>query len=522
MDAAPSRFVLGVVAFGVFIAADDLMVVAAMLRPMIDDLGLALPDDLDSTSWIVNVYLIAYITTMPLAGKLSDVFGRRAVFVCGLGVFIVGSLVVPLAGSLPVLLLGRALSAVGGGALVPVAFAVATDLHAAQPGRLSRSGQPAWGSTRARALGILGAVETLGWVWGPLYGAVLIRFLSWEWQFYLNVPLALVAMAAGWRLLDPTRRAAGSIDWGGAALLTVSLITVNVGLLGRAKIHTVSGLDELTGDRATPWWRGPWLVVIGLAAGAALFVLERRRSRGGGVDPVLKLGFGRDRSAAAALLANALLGVGLVIALVNVPLFVNVVESRTESTVGATAVLVGWLLTALTGAMGIASYLGGLLAGRWGNRIPTVLGLATGSVGMALMGWTWSPDIGAVSMAVELAVVGAGIGLALAPTSDAVMATVRDTDRGSAAALVILCRLVGFSVGLAALTAWGLGRYRELRDGLELPPIGGVGYETAFGDALVDITTRALSETFLGAAAALVAASLVGLLLIRAPVPRDG
>ena len=123
------RAIMGAVAFGVFVAADDLMVVSTMLRPMIDDFNLVIPDDLGDAAWIVNVYLIAYIAVMPVAGRLSDVVGRRAVFITALTVFGIGSLVVPRADTLSTLLVGRALTAIGGGALVPVAFAVAGDDH---------------------------------------------------------------------------------------------------------------------------------------------------------------------------------------------------------------------------------------------------------------------------------------------------------------------------------------------------------------------------------------------------------
>src|ERR1041384_5422060 len=96
-----------------------------------------------------------------------------------------GTIVIPLSTSLGPFLVGRVLTAIrGGGAMVPVALAVVGDVHPAQ--------------TRARALGVLGAIETLGWVWGPLYGAMLVRFLSWEWQFWLNVPLALIGLAGTW------------------------------------------------------------------------------------------------------------------------------------------------------------------------------------------------------------------------------------------------------------------------------------------------------------------------------------
>ena len=151
------RAILAVVGFAVFVAADDLTVVTTMLRPIINDLGLTLPDGLDDAAWIVNVYLIAFVAVMPLAGRLSDVVGRRRLFLGAYAVFLVGTTLIPLTSSLGPFLVGRVLTAIGGGAMVPVALAVVGDVYPEE--------------RRARALGSLGAIETMGWVWGPLYGA---------------------------------------------------------------------------------------------------------------------------------------------------------------------------------------------------------------------------------------------------------------------------------------------------------------------------------------------------------------
>ncbi|MDH3683240.1 MAG: MFS transporter [Acidimicrobiia bacterium] len=487
---------MAVVAFGVFVAADDLMVVATMLRPMIDDFGLVVPDDLGDAAWIVNVYLIAYIGVMPLAGRLSDIAGRRVVFVGALAVFLIGSLIVPAADSLSVLLVGRALTAIGGGALVPVAFAVAGDLHT--------------GARRARAMGLLAAIETVGWVWGPLYGAILVRFLSWQWQFYLNVPLALFGMVVGWRALAPTGRAGRHVDWLGIAAMTTGLVALNVALLSEAKIQTVTGLDELTGSSGDDL-TGPWLYA--LAAGAlALFAWNERRVD----EPILSTRLVGERSVAAAVGVNGLVGVGLVIALINVPLFVNIVEGGVEES----AVRSGWLLSALTVTMAITSYVGGVATGRMGYRSTTVVGLFLGAVGLGLMGAMWAPDTSALWMAAVLVLVGAGIGLVLAPTSTAVVDAAADDERGTAAGLVIVSRLIGFSVGLAALTAWGVRRYDTKRAEVELPPITDAGYADAVVEATVDVSTSALAETFIGAASALLLAVAVASLLGRRPATR--
>ena len=109
-----------VVAFGVFIAADDLTVVTTMLRPIISDLGLVLPDGLDDAAWVVNAYLIAFVAVMPVAGRISDVIGRRRTFAIAYVVFILGTIWIPLSTTLGSLLFGRVLTALGGGAMVPV------------------------------------------------------------------------------------------------------------------------------------------------------------------------------------------------------------------------------------------------------------------------------------------------------------------------------------------------------------------------------------------------------------------
>jgi hypothetical protein len=149
------------------------------------------------------------------------------------------------------------------------------------------------------------------------------------------------------------------------------------------------------------------------------------------------------------------------------------------------------------------SYVGGVIAGRVGNLAPTVAGFTLSTAGMLAMGFTWNTDTSHWLMAAQLAVVGAGIGLVLAPSSAALVDAADDANRGTAAGLVIMARLIGFSVGLAALTAWDLRRFNELRDALVLPALGEPGYETALADAAIDITTTALAETFVGAGLAL-------------------
>jgi EmrB/QacA subfamily drug resistance transporter len=487
------RTILVVVGFSVFVAADDLTVVSTMLRPIIGDLGLVLPDGLDDAAWIVNVYLIAFVAVMPLAGRLSDVVGRRRTFVGAWLVFLVGTIWIPLADSLDALLVGRVLTAIGGGAMVPIALAIVGDVYP----------EP----RRARALGTLGAIETLGWVWGPLYGAILVRFLTWRWQFWLNVPLAIIGLVAvWWALRDHDRPARDArVDWLGATLLTVALIALNLALLGNAEVRSVEGLDALTGGS------GPdlrWLYAVAVVAGV-LFWFQQRRS----AHPLFDRGSFRGRGVRAALIVNFVIGVALVIAMVDVPLFVNAVESD----VGRAAVLSGAVLCALTAAMAVASYAGGRATERWWYGPPIVAGLVAAAAAYAVMGLTWDESSPYAALAAQLAVLGAGIGLTIAPTTSVVVDVSPPDRRGAAASTVMVVRLLGLSVGLSALTAWGLSRFNTLRHDIDLPPITDPDFERAVRDASAELTAQSIADTFLASAVVVAVGLGVAVAMLRRP-----
>ena len=485
--------ILAVVGFGVFIAADDLTVVSTMLRPIIGDLGIVLPDGLDDAAWIVNAYLIAYVSVMPFMGRLSDIVGRRKVYIGALVLFLIGSIMIPFTSSMGPFLFGRVLTAIGGGALVPVGMAVVGDAFAEK--------------RRARALGTLGAIDTLGWVWGPLYGAMLVRFLSWKWQFYTNIPLAIIGIAAAWWALaafdKPMRRS--KIDWAGATTLTIALVAVNLALLGSAEIQSVTGLEELTGSGGD-WLR--WLYLVAAVAAVAFVVIERRSD-----DPLIDFSLFRGRNLTAAVIINFLVGAALVIAMVDVPLFVNMVEVNVERS----AVIAGWVLSALTAAMAVTSYLGGRVTERTWYRPPVLIGLAAAAAGFLLMGAGWTVDTAYWTMAWQLALLGAGFGFVIAPTSAAVVDGAPPDRRGTAASLVVVVRLIGLSVGLSGLTAWGLFRFNQFRQNIDLPPLDDPGYREALTAAQAEVTTSALAETFLAAALVIGIAFAVALMMRRTP-----
>jgi MFS family permease len=494
-----NRTILAVIAFGVFIAADDLTVVSTMLRQIIFDLEIPMPNGLDQASWIVNAYLIAYVAVMPFIGRLSDIWGRRYVFVGALGLFLAGSVWVPLADSFNAFLAARVLTAVGGGAMVPVAMAIIGDIYKQEE--------------RGTALGILGAVDTAGWVWGPLYGALLVRFLSWKWQFYLNIPLSIIGIALAWWALGslPRPKERPRIDWLGAGILTTGLVYLNIALLSGGDVQAAGSFQSL-GSSTQRDSLGYYL--IGFTAIIFFGFLQNelkkrqdvkaliRKARAQGrkrvgisPPPLIDVALFANLNFSLATAVNFLVGSVLIIAMVNVPLLVNVLEVDLETA----ALRSGILLSGMTASMAAAAYVGGRLTARWPHRLIIIIGLLFTAVGFTMMGLTWADPPGSIFMAGQLIILGLGFGLVIAPIGTAVINAAPHQQRGIAASLAIVFRLMGMSVGLSALTGWGLKRFNLLRTQVQLPdlPLTDPAYQQALIDGLTNVTARVLAETFL-------------------------
>lgn len=448
--AAPHAMaILASASVAVALAAADLTAVSTLLPNMIFDLEVPLPDGLSDAAWIVSAYLIGSIVTLPLSGRLSDRLHRRPVFAACLLVFVLGSIGSALANSLGLLIAARAVQALGAGAMVPVTMALATDLLPARQWPL--------------AFGLIGAVDTAGWAIGPLYGALFVRYLDWRWLFWINVPLTLVIGLLTWRMLAGLRgpQQPQPINWPGALLFTAGLIAVNWGLSQLGENANTGALPfDGSGTQALPLRQAlPWL-----GGGAALLLifglLERRSSA-----PLLQWSWLARRSVVAASVCNLVFGMLLIVASVNVPLFVNAVAGQQSDSIDQlvrdAALRSGLALGAMTLLMTVCAPLGGWLSVRFGMRPLISGGALTSAAGFFLMrGWT--PATTLPTMLAHLALVGVGFGLLIAPIATIMIDAAPAQERGLASSLVLLVRLSGMSLGLSALTAWSLTRFRAL------------------------------------------------------------
>jgi len=433
---------LGVLSVGVFLAGLELMVTAVALPQILA--SLANWTDLRKASWIINGYLLVYVVTMPLAGRLTDIWGARRLFLAALTVFTIGSFLAGISQSLDQLIAARLVQAVGGGALIPVATAAASHLFE--------------GPARPRALGIIGGLTFMGMAAGPFVGAAVLETIhpetalanmgisggplvstispSWRWVFYVNVPIGLCALVIAWAASagwDTQRQPAG-LDLRGAVLFTVSLGAI---LAGTTLIGNADQVFGVPTDVAVVALIGGGLAVMVVAIWHGL-----RRP-----VPFLDPHLFADRVFSSAALVSLLTGYGMATAIVGGAVFVDRVlyGGPEEQRV---------VLGSIAAAMAIGALGSGFLARLISVRLLTVVGLLLSAGGLV-----WMSDAGPATatdvFALSGALFGIGFGLTVTPRSTAAVESAGRAAFGAASATVTVARMIGMAVGMAALTAYG-------------------------------------------------------------------
>ncbi len=472
---------LSVACVGVFLTAMDQTVVVTALPKIITDPGINIPfTQLDHAAWIISAYLLGFVIAMPLMGRVSDIYGRRRIFLLCLGIFAFGSIfcgLAPVLGQntdlsflnsfgidtsspgLIWLISARFIQAIGGGALVPVAIAIVSDFYGPE--------------RRGLALGIIGAVTEAGGVLGPLYGALIVQHLGWTYIFYLNVPIVVVLMAGAWLLIPRGRRLHEGIDWLGAILLGLMLTCLSLGLAQQS-----TGLGPTTVNGAAPQ-NNPVLLALAGVLLIAFIVVERiprwrvPHLSFSGRFPFLRFGMAQQRRwpvvdlslfkrlpFSASSLVSLFVGAALIIAMADIPLFVDTVLSRHISQADL-PLDSGLALLRLTAMIPVGAFLGGWLCSRISCRLTGVLGLLFTATGFYLMS-RWPMDVGWTQITISTVTGGFGFGLVIAPISTTTINAVRATQAGMGAAVVTALRMVGMMLGLAALTSWGLAYFKHL------------------------------------------------------------
>jgi EmrB/QacA subfamily drug resistance transporter len=438
----------------------DQTIVATALPTIVRDLG-----GLDHLSWVVTAYLLGATVSMPLWGRASDLYGRKRLFQAAIAVFLAGSALSGLAGTLGQLIAFRALQGLGAGGLMTLAMAIVADII---PPR-----------ERGRYQGYIQMVFVLASVAGPLLGGVLVDNLSWRWVFYVNLPIGAIALTVITRFLHlPAERRPARIDYAGAALLAAALSCILL-------VTTWGGRDY--------GWTSPELLglaVTGLALLAAFVVRERRAP-----EPILPLRLFREPVFLIVAAALFLTTLAFFAAIVFVPVFLQIVT-------GASATRSGVLLLPLLLSATASTTVSGRVISRTGRyKVFPAAGLGLMAVGLLLLS-TMDTHTSRATVAAFLVVFGAGFGMVSQVLTLAIQNAVDRRDLGIATASANLFRSLGGAVGVAVFGA-----------------IFASGLDTSVPHAVPPATVaHSLETVFLVAAPVAVAGLLVVLLLTERPL----
>ena len=377
--------------------------------------------DLDTATWIITGYLVSYTVAMPLAGRLSDVYGRVRMFQAALLVFAIGSAFVALAPNFQWIVAARVIQAVGGGATVPIGLAMAVAAVAPH--------------NRGLTLGLVAASAEAGSVLGPLYGGAIIEWVGWRWIFWLDVPQSLLLIVLLAILPNRANRAA-KMDYVGALTLGAALTVLTIALSQR-EIFSAESIVPYT------------MVALGIGLIGLVIVVERRTAQ-----PLFASFLYSSRAFVSANMTQFFVGVALIISLVAVPLMANTVM---EKEAWASALH----LVRLTAAIPVGALVGGYIL-RWTGVTPvTVTGLAFIGIGLLFMSG-WETEVEEFRLTAPLVMAGLGFGLVIPPISVTALSAAPSHYWGAAASLVTASRMVGMALGLAALSAWGIERFYSL------------------------------------------------------------
>lgn len=414
--------VFGTVALGMLMAALDSTIVSTALPTIVADLGGA-----GHMAWVVTSYLVAEAISTALSGKFGDLFGRKLVFQISGAVFIIGSMIAGLAHGMTLLIAARAIQGLGAGGLMVTSMALIADVIPLRE--------------RGKYQGALGAVFGITTVLGPTLGGLFTDHLSWRWCFYVNVPLAIVMIAAAARTIPMTRAVVKPIvDYLGIALVAVGVTCLILGL-------------EWGGQEYA--WTSPTIIGLFAAAAALLatFVAAEFRAR----EPMLPMHLFRSNVFTVCSILSFIVGFALLGAMTYLPAYLQYVEgvSATASGLRTLPLVVGLFFT---------SILSGNIVGKTGHyKAFPIIGCAVMAVGLYLMS-TMGPGTGIWLMSLYMLILGLGVGLAMQVLTIAVQNSVPYSDLGTATSGVTFFRTIGSAFGT---TVFGTLYSNQLRPNLE-------------------------------------------------------
>ena len=420
---------MGGLMLALFLSSLDQTVVSTAMPRIIADLG-----GFDRFTWVTTAYLVASTTTVPIVGRLSDLYGRKVFFLGGIVVFLVGSVLAGVSQSMNQLIVFRAIQGIGGGSMMALSFTTVGDLF-----------PPA---ERGKYQGIVAAVFGLSSVIGPTLGGFITDNLSWNWIFYVNVPLGLPVIALFIRFFPNTRPERRSIrlDYAGMALLVLVIVPLLIGLsLGGVQYDWLS--LQIVG-----------VLVVAVVMTVVLVLVERRAD-----DPIMPLGIYANPVVSISLVAVFITGFAMFGSIIFIPLFF-------QGVLGASATSSGSFLTPMMLSMVVAATLSGQALSRLGGhyRLQGLIGIAIMTCGVVLTS-RMTPETSFGQAVASIMVIGLGLGITFPSFTIAVQNASPAGQLGAVTSATQFYRSIGGALGLAVLGSFMANRFAAgLQD--SLPP----------------------------------------------------
>ena len=394
---------------GMFIAALEATVVGTAMPTVIASLG-----GLNHYSWVFSAYLVTSTVTVPVWGKLSDLYGRRLLYQIGIGVFLLGTLLSGLSTSMTQLIIFRAIQGLGAGALVPLGMTIIGDTFTIQE--------------RAKMQAYFSGVWGFSSIIGPVIGGFITDQISWRWVFFVNLPIGVIAaLIIGIALKEPVRDRKPKIDYAGAVLLMTA-----ISLLMLAMVEGGSG--GLFSSQNL-------LIFLASVVLLVAFVWVELRA----ADPIIPFDLFRNRTISIAVIAGFLGGVAMFGVISFIPLFA-------QGSLGFSATEAGSLLTPLMLTWVTMSVVGGRLLLRVGYKPITIAGYAVLTLGFILLAMV-DRDTNRIWLYADLMLIGAGLGFSMLTLLIAVQQAVERSKLGIATSLNQFSRSIGGAIGVAVMGA---------------------------------------------------------------------
>ncbi|MCC7106497.1 MAG: MFS transporter [Chloroflexi bacterium] len=411
-----------------FLTAIDQMVVVTAMPTIVSAVG-----GLDLYTWVFSSYLLASVASMPIYGRLADIYGRKPVFFGGTGLFLLGSLLCGSAQSMEQLVVFRVIQGLGAGAVQPITITILGDVFSLEE--------------RARVSGLFSMVWGTASVLGPPLGGLLTEHVSWRFIFLVNLPVGLLAIAMLWLTMhEKVARRSRRIDYWGSILLAGGLVVLQLAMVQDGGGGGVSTAGQ------------PGVLTLAAVALLVLFVLNER----GVAEPILPLDLFRNRLISVSSAGSLVTGATLFATASFVPAY-------TQGVLGLSASLSGVPLMAESIAWTTASALAGRVIVRSGYRMAALIGGTSLFLGAGSLASGWTGN-GLVPLTIELGFMGLGFGFCTLSFVLAIQNAVPWERRGVATSSNQLFRTIGGSLGVSAVGAVFAARLEQQLSGI---PAGG-------------------------------------------------